>query len=65
MITVRVLGPLDVEVDGRPLRLAGARQQALLALLVMHVNEAVSAADSTYSPVAARQLTTATGRCAR
>jgi predicted ATPase/DNA-binding SARP family transcriptional activator len=41
---IRVLGPLDVEVGGERLRIGGSRQQALLALLVMHVNEVVSTA---------------------
>lgn len=34
MIRVRVLGPLAVEVDGRPVDLGGPRQRAVLALLV-------------------------------
>jgi DNA-binding SARP family transcriptional activator len=38
----RVLGPLEVEVDGRVLKLGGAKQRALLALLLLHANEAVS-----------------------
>ena len=38
----RLLGPLEVWKDGRPLRLGGERQRALLALLLLHANEVVS-----------------------
>jgi DNA-binding SARP family transcriptional activator/streptogramin lyase len=38
----RVLGPLEVEEDGRVLKLGGGKQRALLALLLLHANEAVS-----------------------
>ena len=38
----RVLGPLEVEEDGRVLKLGGAKQRALLALLLLHANEAVA-----------------------
>src|SRR5215211_2145968 len=38
----RILGPLEVYDGDRPLRLAGARQRALLALLLLHANEVVS-----------------------
>ena len=38
----RVLGPLEVEENGRVLKLGGAKQRALLALLLLHANEAVS-----------------------
>ena len=38
----RVLGPLEVEADGRVLKLGGAKQRALLGLLLLHANEAVS-----------------------
>lgn len=38
----RILGPLEVEVDGRPLPLGGSKQRALLALLLLHANEVVS-----------------------
>ena len=38
----RVLGPLEVEADGRILKLGGAKQRALLGLLLLHANEAVS-----------------------
>ena len=36
-----VLGPLEVWRDGRPVRLGGERQRALLALLLLHANEVV------------------------
>src|SRR5262245_33293565 len=38
----RVLGPLEVEEEGRMLKLGGAKQRALLGLLLLHANEAVS-----------------------
>ncbi|MGH3136486.1 MAG: BTAD domain-containing putative transcriptional regulator [Gaiellaceae bacterium] len=38
----RVLGPLEVEEEGRVLKLGGAKQRALLALLLLYANEAVS-----------------------
>ena len=38
----RVLGPLEVEDDGEPLRLAGAKQRTLLALLLLRANHVVS-----------------------
>src|SRR6266511_2773991 len=37
----RLLGPLEVRREGRPLRLGGERQRALLALLLLHANEVV------------------------
>ena len=37
----RILGPLEVEQDGRPLPLGGPRQRALLSLLLLHANEVV------------------------
>jgi DNA-binding SARP family transcriptional activator len=37
-----ILGPLDVRDGDRTLPLAGARQRALLALLLLHANEVVS-----------------------
>jgi DNA-binding SARP family transcriptional activator len=39
----RILGPLEVAEGGRPVGLAGARQRALLAILLLHAGEAVSA----------------------
>ena len=41
-IDFRLLGPLEVEHDGRPVLLRGAKERALLALLLLHVNEFVS-----------------------
>jgi DNA-binding SARP family transcriptional activator len=38
----RILGPLEVAQDGQLVGLAGARQRALLAILLLHVGEAVS-----------------------
>jgi DNA-binding SARP family transcriptional activator len=38
----RVLGPLEVSNDGRPITLGGQKQRALLALLLLHANEVVS-----------------------
>src|SRR5256885_6152328 len=43
MTEFRVLGPLEaVSEAGRPLRLGGPRQRAVLALLLLHPNEVVS-----------------------
>jgi YVTN family beta-propeller protein len=39
----RILGPLEVCDGGRPLALGGEKQQALLAILLLHRNEVVSA----------------------
>ena len=39
----RILGPLEVLDDGRALELGGARQRALLAILLLHRGEIVSA----------------------
>jgi DNA-binding SARP family transcriptional activator len=41
-VEFRILGPLEVVEDGSPLALGGARQRALLALLLTHANEVVS-----------------------
>ncbi len=38
----RILGPLEVSVDGRPVSLRGPRQRALLAVLAPHAGETVS-----------------------
>ena len=38
----RILGPLEVSEGDRLVRLSGARQKALLALLLLHANEVVS-----------------------
>src|SRR5690349_6421888 len=37
----RILGPLEVEEDGRLLPMGGTRQRALLTLLLLHANEVV------------------------
>jgi peptide/nickel transport system substrate-binding protein len=37
-----ILGHVEVRVDGRPLPLGGGKQRALLAVLLLHPNEAVS-----------------------
>jgi DNA-binding SARP family transcriptional activator len=41
-VEFRVLGPLEVLDDGRPLDLGAPRQRALLAFLLLHANEVVS-----------------------
>jgi DNA-binding SARP family transcriptional activator len=41
MLEFRVLGPLEVWREGRPLRLGGERQRALLALLLLSANTLV------------------------
>ena len=41
VLEFRLLGPLEVWREGRPLRLGGERQRALLALLLLHANEVV------------------------
>jgi DNA-binding SARP family transcriptional activator len=38
----RVLGPLEIEDEGRLLQLTGQRQRALLILLLLHANEVVA-----------------------
>jgi YVTN family beta-propeller protein len=38
----RILGHLEVSNEGRPVRLAGSKQRALLAMLLLHANEPVS-----------------------
>ena len=38
----RILGPLEVGIDGVELRLAGGKQRALLSLLLLHANHVVS-----------------------
>lgn len=37
-----LLGPLQIELDGKPLTLAGRKPRALLATLLLHVNRIVS-----------------------
>ena len=38
----QILGPLEVRRDGEPIALGGAKQRALLGLLLLHRNEAIS-----------------------
>src|SRR5207244_1866814 len=38
-----ILGPFEVCAEGGPLRLRSAKQRALLAVLLLHANEVVSA----------------------
>jgi hypothetical protein len=38
----RILGALEVEEDGGVVRIAGAKQRTLLALLLLHANEPVT-----------------------
>jgi DNA-binding SARP family transcriptional activator/tetratricopeptide (TPR) repeat protein len=42
-VEFRILGPLEVLDDGRPVALAGGRGRALLALLILHAGEVVPA----------------------
>jgi class 3 adenylate cyclase/streptogramin lyase len=42
-VNIRVLGPLEVVDEGRPLRLGGVKQRALLAVLALRANTTVSA----------------------
>jgi YVTN family beta-propeller protein len=42
MIEFRILGPLEVEHEGRLVPLGGTRQRAVLAILVLHRGEVVS-----------------------
>ncbi len=42
MLEIRVLGPIEVLQDGRPLAIGGAKQRALLADLALNANEVVS-----------------------
>lgn len=41
MVEFRLLGPLEVAVLGRSVRVAGARQRKLLAMLLLHVERSV------------------------
>lgn len=43
MLEFRILGPVEVVRDGRPLPLGGAKQRALVADLTLHANQVVSA----------------------
>ena len=38
----RILGPLEVLENGRQIEIGGAKQRALLAVLLLHANEVVS-----------------------
>src|SRR5580704_16894486 len=38
-----ILGPLEVTADGRPLALGGARARDVLATMLVHANQVVSA----------------------
>jgi DNA-binding SARP family transcriptional activator len=38
----RILGPLEVRLNGVPVRVGGPKQRALLALLLCHANRVVS-----------------------
>ena len=38
----RILGPLEVDADGRPVDLGGAKQRAMLALLALNANRVVA-----------------------
>jgi DNA-binding SARP family transcriptional activator len=42
MLEFRVLGPLEVLRDGRPIDIGGPRIRALLAVLVLHANQVLS-----------------------
>jgi DNA-binding SARP family transcriptional activator len=42
-VEFRLLGPLEVWHEGRPLHIGGAKERALLVLLLLHAGEAVSA----------------------
>ncbi len=41
-VEFRVLGPLEVVIDGRQAQVSGRNQRAVLALLVLHANQPVS-----------------------
>jgi len=41
-VEFRILGPLEVGIDGVELRLAVGKQRALLSLLLLHANHVVS-----------------------
>jgi DNA-binding SARP family transcriptional activator len=42
MIDYRLLGPIEADVDGRPLAIGGRKQRALVAVLLLSANEPVS-----------------------
>src|SRR3954449_5374953 len=43
MLQFGILGPLEVRVDGRAVALGGVKQRAVLAVLLLHANQPVSA----------------------
>ena len=43
VVAFRVLGPLEATVDGEVIRLGGAKQRTVLAMLLLHANHVVSA----------------------
>ncbi len=43
MLQFRILGPLEIERDGKLVRLGGRKQRALLAVLLVHAGELMSA----------------------
>ena len=58
---VRLLGPVDVVVDGDPLDVPGLRRKAVLAALALHHGEVVSTdqlLDIVWGPDAAARLNT-------
>jgi DNA-binding SARP family transcriptional activator len=41
-VEFRILGPLEVRREGRPIHIGGAKERALLAMLLLHAGEPVS-----------------------
>src|ERR671917_406441 len=41
-VEFKLLGPLEVEIDGRVVAISGQRQRSLLGLLLLHANKPVS-----------------------
>jgi DNA-binding SARP family transcriptional activator len=55
VLDFRILGPLEVVADGRPIRLGGPKQRATLAILLLNANRVVSVdqlADDLYAGAA-------------
>ena len=71
MTTFRILGPVEVSLDGRLVAVGGRRQLTLLAFLVLHANRAVSSdalIDAVWGPArsgASNRLQTAIARLRR